>query len=323
MLRQTLRRIGEVSFWLWCGSDGVGPDGDGAESVCILNGIHRGAVIEVGETALSIGGVPGCNAVLADASVADCSVEFLRDVSGSISVALIDGQARIGGKAMKVARPVSFVAGAVLRIGDVSIARGSVLDRAQKAVRLRERRRTALNWAVAVSAALMVVGGASVIGGNGVAGAFIASTAPDKPNAPEVASRLVDGIAATALEREVERVGLTDVVLVERETMSGQILVTGEVSTEERALWDVVAQWFDGRFGGQVMLEADLVDRDASLVVPFRITSVVMTPNPRIIIQDGRVFPIGATLPGGWEIRRIADMKVVLAKGNKEVKIAF
>jgi hypothetical protein len=206
----------------------------------------------------------------------------------------------------------------------VNIARGSSLDEARRAVNMRERRRTVLNWAIASAASLMLIGGVVAVSGGGAADALIASDrAADTFSRAQSRRDSANSIAVEALDREIARAGLSGLIDVERNAVTGQLRADGEVTAEERRRWNAIAQWFDAHFGGELMLQTDIRDRDTSVVMPFQIISVVMSPNPRIVIENGRIFPVGSTLPGGWEVVDIADMKVVLAKGNREVKIAF
>lgn len=298
------------------------PDGNETNCVCILNGIHRGAVIRVGDTPVSVGGTPGCDAVLADDSIADHCVVLSRGDDDNIVVTLRDGSAAIGMHAVRSERPASLVKGAVLRMGDVRIAKGAEVDCAQQDVQARDKRRTARNWVVAMAASLLLVGGVGALGG-GAADAYIGDEPAPRSFFVSTSNRTANVDASNALQRKIDEMDLSNSVSIKPLAFSDQILVTGAVTPSERERMSSVIRWFDGSFGGRVMLETDLQDRDTALVVPFRIVSVVVAPNPHIEIQDGRIFPIGSVLPGGWEIQGIADMKVVLVRGNKELKIAF
>jgi hypothetical protein len=125
-----------------------------------------------------------------------------------------------------------------------------------------------------------------------------------------------------ALEREISRRGLSGRVVVER-TVSGQILARGAVSPGEYDRWNGVVRWFDGRFGDRAMLESRVSKGSDDIVLPFEIVSVLSSPSSRVVIQNGDSFPVGSFLPGGWQVRSIANMTVVLVREDRELAITF
>jgi hypothetical protein len=102
-----------------------------------------------------------------------------------------------------------------------------------------------------------------------------------------------------------------------------RIKVRGALTGDERVRWSAVERWFDGAHGGAFMLDAQFGSRSDDVVLPFRIISLKSGPHPAIQIQDGRSFPVGSILPGGWRLDTVGGMLIVLTRGDRELTIAF
>ena len=294
-------------------------ESDGVERICVLSGIHRGAVIPVADRPVLIGDGGDCDALLSDSSVTGSAIRLSRDPRGRLSVTAVRGDVRRNGRSIPLDRPSLLRDGVAIALGDVRIAAGNDPSGAQNSVNQRDRRRTLLSWGGACVASLALLGFLGGVGGPA-----------DAYNAAHVQARAMSDSAIKrdytdpipALDREIARQNLTDRVVVER-TISGQIVARGIVSAQEYARWNDTVRWFDGRFGDRAVLESKVSQGSDGIVLPFEIVSILSTPNPKLVIQNGNTFPIGSILPGGWEVREIADMTVVLARGDRELAITF
>jgi len=287
------------------------------KNICILNGIHRGAIVDLGEDPVLIGGDEDCDALLSDSSAEGTAMSVSRGSGGDIVAEGVRGTVRRGLRTLRAGKRMTMTSGSIFRIGDVNVAVGNDLATAERAVGQGERQRTMLKWSGACVVGLVLFGVIGVVGGpadayNSIKNVQASFTRSD--------ASLRDPVGE--LEREIERVGLSGAVGILREG-DGRIQATGSVNVDQRKRWDEVVRWYDGRFGSMVSLDARLAQRDDDIVLPFRIVSVLAAPGPRVVIQNGESFPVGSILPGGWEVRRIAELTVVLARGDREVAISF
>lgn len=286
-------------------------------NICILSGIHRGAIIGITDNPVTIGGDEDCDALLSDVSAAGAAIRVARRPDDGMVATAIRGTVFRGMRRMPAEKEIRLTEGSVIRIGGVSAAPGDDLATAERAVGQDARRGTLLKCGGVCILCLALFGAIGVVGGpadayNSITKAQARSTVPSASV----------GDAVGALEREIAGAGLSGAVGVVRES-AGRIAATGSVNPEQRKAWDEIVRWFDGRFGSVVTLDARLAQRSDDIVLPFRIVSVRGGPGPRVVIQNGDAFPVGAILPGGWEVRRIAGLAVVLARGDREIAISF
>lgn len=287
--------------------------------VCILSGIHRGAVVEIGDQPVLIGGDDACGALLSDESAQGSVVEISAGSDDTLTVKTIRGTVTKNGRNLKPEKCVLLGADVMIGVGDVQIAAGDTLAVADDIKARRENRRMMMGWGGVCAACLAIFAIIGAIGGP--------ADAYNSPYSFGAASRSADAERLrreplAELQREVARKGL-DTVLNVRRSESGQLIATGAVSPDERARWRDTVEWFDGRFGDIAMLESRLSERESGITLPFQIVSIHAAPNSRVVLQNGESFPVGSILPGGWELRQIAGMKVVIARGDRELAISF
>ena len=289
------------------------------ERVCVLNGIHRGAVISVGEHSVLVGGGDDCDALLSDESVGSAAIRISHDSRGRLSATAVRGVVGKNGRTMRLDRPASFGNGSTITLGDVKIVAGKNASDARHSVDRRARKRTLLSWGSVCVVSLALFGLFGAVGGS--ADAYNASRLDDRTTSSSSLVRRVED-PMPALRRAIEQNDLSGRVTVQRKA-SGQVIATGAVSAVERDRWNRIVRWFDGRYGDRAALESRVTPRSNGIVLPFEIVSILASPNPRIVIQNGDVFPVGSILPGGWAVDRIADMTVVLTREDRELAIDF
>ena len=287
------------------------------KNICILSGIHRGAVVEIGDDPVLVGGDGECDAMLSDDSADGAVVSLSRTPGGELVATGVRGPVRRGVFRLREGKRTKLPPGSTLHIGGVDVAAGNDLASARRAVAQGDRRLTMLKLSGACVVCVVLIGAIGVVGGPADAYDSI-KTARMASVAPGIAPR--DPVSE--LERRIEDADLSDTIGIVREN-EGRITATGSVSPSQRRRWDEIVRWYDGRFGGTVTLDARIAGRDDDIVLPFRIVSVTATPSPRVVIQNGDAFPVGSILPGGWEVRQIARLTVVLARGDREVAISF
>ncbi len=287
--------------------------------VCILNGIHRGAVIAVGECPVVVGGHGESDALLSDDSAEGIAARLSANADGTLAVEAVHGGPLRNGRRLRAGRRAALGEGAVLTLGDIEIARGETLSAATAQASLRDRRRATSGWVAVCAACILVFAVIGAVGGP--AGAFGSWQSADRAAAP-VRETDIRRDPLIELTRALERQGLSEAISVRR-SEAGQIRATGAVDEDERARWKTLVRWFDGHFGGATTLVADLTERRDGYVMPFRIASVHSEPNAHVVLHDGRSYPVGSILPGGWELRGVANLKIELFREGQSLLIAF
>jgi|GEM_PF-3572524 len=289
--------------------------------VCILNGIHRGAVVAVGEGAILIGGDAACDALLSDASVGDSTLRIDHDSKDRLTVEVVAGSASLNGRILRDGKPLTFADGTVASLGGVDIAIGSDLSAAQAGISARGERRMVMNWGAVAVACTAIFAFIGIVGGP--ADAYNALRGGVIPAERVVAvSAIQRGDPIMDLKREIERMDLSDVIEV-RHSEIGKINATGAVNMAERERWESVVRWFDGRFGDMALLNSSLTERQGTVVLPFRIVSIRSMPQPRVTTENGETYPIGAIMPGGWTLRAIDGNRVDLSRDDRMLTISF
>lgn len=287
--------------------------------VCILNGVHRGAVIGIGEDPVLIGDGDDCDALISDASAQGSAIRISSKAGGGLFATPVRGEASRNGRPLAISRQATFAGGAVISIGDVDLAAGDDISVAEQAVSQRDKQRMMLNWGGIAVVCIAFFGVIGVIGGPA-----------DAYNAPQ-------GVQSASLSDDIRRMqrdpivelqdaiatsGLSDAIVLTHDE-SSKIVATGSVTEQERQRWQDLTRWFDGRFGDIAVLESRMSGRSDDIVLPFQIITVRAAPNPQVVTQNGRAFPVGSILPGGWEIRGIESLSVVLFRNGKELVISF
>ena len=286
--------------------------------ICVLTGVHRGAVVEVGADPIVIGDGEDCDALLSDASASRSALRIEPDGEDGLVARAVRGAVSRNGRRLRVGSGGALTEGIVVGIGDVELAAGPDLASAERAVLSRGRRASFCRWSAGCALCLALLGASSLVGGS--ADAYVPSDEAARRSFVPVGHAAREPLLE--LREELVAAGLADAVSVTRDA-SGGIVASGALTISERERWKEIVRWFDGRFGAVSALDMRLSPRSDDIVLPFRIVSVQAMPNPRLVIENGAVFPVGSLLPGGWEVRRIERMTVVLAREERELVISF
>ena len=102
---------------------------------------------------------------------------------------------------------------------------------------------------------------------------------------------------------------------------SGVVLATGNIFPADRPKWLNAQVWFDGHLGDRYELIDRVATTTAAELPQLGIAAVSMAPVPNVITQDGQRYTVGAVLPGGWSIARIAANTITLRNGAREVQV--
>lgn len=288
--------------------------------VCILNGVHRGAVVGIGEDPILIGGDDDCDALLSDVSVAGSAIRVSMKPDGKLMATSIRGTATRNGRRIRADRNVAFPAGTVIGLGDVTLAVGDDVSIVEQSVSHRDNQHMMFKWGGLAVACLAVFALFGVVGGP--ADAYNSQQGVRTSAPASMALRVAGRDPIPELEGRISDAGFSGAIVITRDETS-KIVATGSIVEEERGRWRDIVQWFDGRFGDIAILESRVSGRNDDIVLPFQIVSIRTAPNPQIAIQNGQVYPLGSILPGGWEVRRIESMTVMIANEDRELVISF
>jgi type III secretion protein D len=125
--------------------------------------------------------------------------------------------------------------------------------------------------------------------------------------------------AAQALQAELERVGLLNVVV---NAGLGIVTAAGTIEPSTVPRWQSVQQWFDERFAGEITLVNGVSAKAEKLPVALGIEAVWRGEQSHLIIR-GQKYLEGAVLDGGWIIHRIEPERVVLQRDGRLVAVRY
>jgi type III secretion protein D len=125
--------------------------------------------------------------------------------------------------------------------------------------------------------------------------------------------------AARALQAELERVGLVNVVV---DAGPGIVSAAGTIEPSTASRWQSVQQWFDERFAGEITLVNSVGVKAEKLPVSLGIEAVWRGEPSHLVIR-GQKYLEGAVLDGGWSIHRIEAERVLLQRDGRLVAVRY
>jgi type III secretion protein D len=143
------------------------------------------------------------------------------------------------------------------------------------------------------------------------------SILPLRPRRPADAPPALD--AARALQAELERVGLLNVVI---DAGPGIVTAAGTIEPSTAVRWQSVQQWFDERFAGEITSVNSVGVKAEKLPVSLGIEAVWRGDQSHLIIR-GQKYLEGAVLEGGWSIHRIEAERVILQRDGRLVAVRY
>lgn len=296
---------------------GAQPDAPGGTVLEILDGLHQGVSLPLGQAVYRIGNSPDSDLILGDDGIAaqHLVLRVLPDQvavearGGDVSVATLTGVRQLiaQGHGLKVRLPVELAFGeARLRLRDT---RPAVAPVSSGSITSRHWSR---HCAALVAVLLLVL--------CTLAFAFRSEPAAPVPPSAEAKAATIPAVDATPeqahawLEESLRAAGLG---FLQARVNGRHISVTGSYPATLKDRWLGVQQGFDSRFGQHTVLTPD-VQATATVAKPrTRFQAVWFGANPYVIDEHGKRLYPGATLEDNWVLDSIEGDQVRLTRGHE------
>lgn len=125
--------------------------------------------------------------------------------------------------------------------------------------------------------------------------------------------------AAAALR---ERLATDDFADIEVKTAVDRILVRGEAEPARMDEWQGIRIWFDGTFGQDFLLVANIEPAEEELPPSLAIEAVWSGEEP-YLIAGGQRFAVGAHVGDGWMIDRIRADEITFKRGDRSFSLTL
>ena len=311
-------------------------DSGSAFTLFIETGLHAGTVQRLAPGIYTLGSELEADIILSDDDIkaVHLLIEFdrrglrLEPLQGSIA---IDGESvdLEPGDERYLSSPVSFAIGAV-----------TIKITAPKDVAKAKRRMRAAVVALGLTA--LAVFGFQLFGSHqGVHAPPLALVQEPALEADRAPKEMVDGRAvdetvattpalapapeftldqaATALR---ERLAAGDFTDIEVKTAVDRIVVRGEAEPLRMDDWQSIRIWFDGAFGRDYLLQAEVEPAEKATPPKLAIEAVWVGDDP-YLVAGGRRFFVGAPIGDGWTIGRIGAGEIVFKRDGKSFSLTL
>lgn len=125
--------------------------------------------------------------------------------------------------------------------------------------------------------------------------------------------------AAAALR---ERLATDDFPDIDVKTAVDRILVRGEAEPERMDQWQDIRIWFDGAFGRDFLLVAEIEPAVKETPPNLAIEAVWSGEDP-YLIAGGQRFAVGAHVGDGWMIERIGTDEITFKRGDRSFSLTL
>ncbi len=125
--------------------------------------------------------------------------------------------------------------------------------------------------------------------------------------------------AAAALR---ERLTTDDFPDIKVKTAVDRIVVRGAAEPERMGEWQDIRIWFDGAFGRDFLLVADIEPAEEETPPSLAIEAVWSGDDP-YLIAGGQRFAVGAHVGDGWMIDRIAADEITFKRGDRSFSLTL
>ena len=305
-------------------------DSGSAFTLFIESGLHAGTVQRLAPGIYTLGSELEADIILSDDAIKAVHLLIELDQRG-LRLEPLQGSIAIDGESVDLepgderhlSSPVSFA------IGAVTIKITAPKD----AVKAKRRMRTAV---VASGLIALAVIGFQLFGSHqGVDAPPLAFVQEPTVEGDGAAKDMVDGQAveetiatapALSPEREYtldqaatalrERLAADDFTDIEVKTAVDRIVVRGEAEPLRMDDWQSIRIWFDGAFGRDYLLQAEVEPAEKAVPPQLAIEAVWVGDDP-YLVAGGRRFFVGAHIGDGWTIGRIGAGEIVFKRDGK------
>jgi hypothetical protein len=318
-------------------------DSDKAFTLIIESGLHAGTVQRLSQGLYTIGSELDADVVLSDPAVASIHLILELDRHG-LRLEPVQGSASIDGEsvALEPGGERNLVLPASFTIGDTRIK----LTAPQDAVRNRRRVRMA---AIAAGTILLAVLGFQLVGAfsgadpNGPSAAFEqpqpasqleneqatleASIADGSDQALATGDDLEERAPPSithdqAAEELRSRLAAAELSDIDVTSNADRILVRGGAEPDKMADWQDVRMWFDGAFGQQFIMVADVKEAKEERPPRLAIEAIWLGDKP-YVMAGGQRFHVGAAIGDGWMVEHIGSDEITFKRGDKSFSLSL
>ncbi len=125
--------------------------------------------------------------------------------------------------------------------------------------------------------------------------------------------------AAAALRERLTADGLADITV---KTAVDRIVARGQAEPARMGDWQDIRIWFDGAFGQDVLLVAEIEPAKQETPPNLAIEAIWSGEDP-YLIAGGQRFTVGAHVGDGWTIDRIEAEEITLKRGDKSFSLTL
>lgn len=298
-------------------------------ALAVLDGLHRGAEINLLESACTIGSSTEADIVLGDAGIEPIHARLRRQAN------LVEIEA-IGGDVM-------LATGEAIKEGHGSRCRlPVVITLGGATVRLADQRPVSMNRAsagrLAVAAGCIVfVLCAITFTASGLSKSppGLVGPAPDgapirvalagasqqrtlTDSSPLQAQTVAE--AESQLRQHLDQSGLGQLTI---EKSSERLVVSGVIANDMSGAWTETQSWFDQKFGAHVALASAVMIGNVQQAPRLMLQAIWYGEHPYVIAADGARYHEGAFTDDGWTIKHIGDTELLLTKGGATVALKY
>ena len=299
-------------------------------ALAVIDGLHRGAEINLLESVCTIGSSTEADIVLGDAGIGPIHARLRRQanlveieaIGGDVMLAT--GEAIKEGHGSRCRLPVVItLGGAIVRLADqrpVSTNRASA-----------GRLAVAAGCIVFILCAITVTasGLSNSLPGLGPARApdgapiRVALAGPSGQRTLTDSSPLQAQTVAEAesqLRQHLDQSGLGQLTI---EKSSERLVVSGMIANDMSGAWTETQSWFDQKFGAHVALASAVMIGNAQQAPRLMLQAIWYGEQPYVIAADGARYHEGAFTDDGWTIKHIGDTELLLTKGGATVALKY
>lgn len=142
------------------------------------------------------------------------------------------------------------------------------------------------------------------------------------PNSEDIAAAKPDVTLDQAAAALRERLAADDFSGIKVKTAVDRIMVRGEAEPARMGEWQDVRIWFDGAFGRDFLLVAEVEPAEQETPPNLAIEAVWSGEDP-YLIAGGQRFAVGAHVGDGWMIDRIAADEITFKRGDRSFSLTL
>jgi len=125
--------------------------------------------------------------------------------------------------------------------------------------------------------------------------------------------------AATELRSRLSAASLMDIDVTSNDD---RILVRGVAGPDQMSAWQEVRMWFDGSFGQQFMMVADVQEEELSEPPKLAIEAIWLGDKP-YVMAGGQRFHEGSAIGDGWMVEHIGSDELTFKRGDKTFSLTL